>query len=253
LQLPKFLKTITPRPVYDACRSIYIGFVNFEQRRAITPLPKNHEKIFTFFERLQFFKAASVFLKSNEVRGCYLEFGCYQVNTFRMALNTLARNELIPHFYAFDSFQGLPEASSIDKQAHWTKVPMTTTEAEFREICQKDLHQITTVPGFYDQSLPDFSLHPGHEVAFAYVDCDYYSSTRSVLEFLEPHLRHGMILAFDDWDCFYGDNERGQRKAFLEFRDRTNERFRFEPFHRIRTGGNSFIVQDRKLIGTDFG
>jgi O-methyltransferase len=253
MQIPRFVKSIVPRFMYAACRSVYIYFYNIAQSRSATALPKNYEKTFILFERLQFFKAASVFLKSNEVRGVYLEFGCYQVNTFRMALNTLARNELFLHFYAFDSFQGLPEASGIDKQAHWTKVPMTTTESEFRKIYRKDLHQITTVPGFYDQSLPGYSLHPGHEVAFAYVDCDYYSSTQSVLAFLEPHLRHGMILAFDDWDCFFADNERGQRKAFLELRERTNERFHFEPFHRIKTGGNSFIVQDRKLIGTDFG
>src|SRR3989442_595986 len=56
------------------------------------------------------------------------------------------------------------------------------------------------VPGFYDQSLT--ALPPEEvpsNIALAYVDCDMYSSSKTVLEFLLPRVKHGMIIAFDDY------------------------------------------------------
>jgi hypothetical protein len=31
-------------------------------------------------------------------------------------------------------------------------------------------------------------------------------------------LQPGTIIIFDDWNCFYGDPDRGQKKAFNEFK-----------------------------------
>jgi len=249
MRFPKFLKKITPSPIYAACRWAYIRFIELSTPNTISPIPKARLKDFTFTGRFQFFHTAAIYLKSNEIDGVYLEFGCDQANTFRMALNTLGRSELISHFFAFDSFQGMPDASGIDKQSHWTKVDLSTSETAFREICKMDMHRITMVPGFYEQSLPEYSLPSDQSVAMAYVDCDFYSSTVSCLGFLEKHLRHGMILAFDDWDLYFADNKRGQRKAFAEFASRNAGRYHFEPFHRLLTGGNSFIVHEREKIG----
>lgn len=61
----------------------------------------------------------------------------------------------------------------------------------------------TTVEGYFAESLPPLgSDGPPRDIALAYVDCDLYSSTVSVLGFLEPRLKHGMILAFDDYNCW---------------------------------------------------
>ena len=40
------------------------------------------------------------------------------------------------------------------------------------------------------------------DIALAYIDCDLYSSTMPVLEFLLPRLKNGMIIAFDDYFCW---------------------------------------------------
>jgi len=50
-----------------------------------------------------------------------------------------------------------------------------------------------------------------------------------VLEFALPFLTRGTVLVFDDWFCFCGDPERGERRAFREFRER-HPRLRFEDF-----------------------
>jgi hypothetical protein len=44
-----------------------------------------------------------------------------------------------------------------------------------------------------------------------------YSSTRTVLSFLESRLKHGMIVAFDDYFCWSSTQISGERRAFVEF------------------------------------
>jgi hypothetical protein len=56
------------------------------------------------------------------------------------------------------------------------------------------------------------------DIALAYVDSDLYSSTRTVLEFLRPRLKHGMVVAFDDYFCWSATQPSGERKALEEYR-----------------------------------
>jgi O-methyltransferase len=108
---------------------------------------------------------------------------------------------------------------------------------------------MTLVPGLYEDTLPHFDHTALLPVAVAYVDCDYHESAKSVLDFLSSRLSHGSVLVFDDWDAYYADPMRGERRAFDEFREASEGRLSFEPFLRIPTGGHSFIVHERGLLG----
>jgi O-methyltransferase len=91
--------------------------------------------------------------------------------------------------------------------------------------------KIKTVKGFYDDSLtPELaaSLLP-RKAAVIYVDCDLYKSTIPVLKFIVPFLQKGTVIVFDDWNCFYGDPAKGERKAWGEFLAE-NPRLVFEKF-----------------------
>ena len=100
--------------------------------------------------------------------------------------------------------------------------------------------------------LPKPEIIEENKIALAYIDCDYYSSTIQVLNFLSDKISHGTIIAFDDWDCYFADNKRGQRLAFLQWSKKIKRKYVFEEFRRMNSGGNSFIVQELKKIGTDF-
>ena len=52
--------------------------------------------------------------------------------------------------------------------------------------------------------------------AFANIDCDIYSSTRTVLEALAPRLGPGSILVFDEYFAYPGWRDHEYR-AFQEF------------------------------------
>jgi O-methyltransferase len=235
------IKPLVPPPVRRLIRKV---IPNRPPSRPISPLPDI--RIFSL--------RARYYLQVNRIDGAYLEFGSHEANTFRMALNTLGtynRPNKITHFYAFDSFEGMPEPEGLDKQKIWRAGMNSTGEARFRELTLLDAHRVTTVKGFYNDSLSHFSLPPDRYPALAYLDCDYYSSTKEVLTFLSGYLRHGVILAFDDWDCYFADPQRGQRLAFSEFAE-SHSQFHLEPWRVIPSGGMAFIVLERAKIGTDF-
>ena len=135
---------------------------------------------------------------------------------------------------AFDSFEGLPEIEEIDEQEIWEKGKLDTGEAEFTKIVTSaglPRSKLTTIKGFYDKSLtPGLAekLKP-KKAAVIYVDCDLYVSTVPVLSFIVQFLQKGTVIVFDDWNCFHGDPDKGERKAWKEFIE-GNPQLSFEPF-----------------------
>ena len=109
------------------------------------------------------------------------------------------------------------------------------------------------VPGFYEQSLADVDperVDRPRNIALAYIDCDLYSSTIQVLRFLSPRLRHGLILAFDDYYCWSETGLSGERAACNEV-FRAHEKFQLLPYMQFGWNGMSFVVEDRALLAKD--
>ena len=75
---------------------------------------------------------------------------------------------------------------------------------------------VTLVPGWFDDTLPDFAKAHDEPVAFAHLDCDLYSSTRTVLRGLGRRIRPGSILVFDEY-FNYPNWQRHEYRAFQEF------------------------------------
>jgi hypothetical protein len=38
-----------------------------------------------------------------------------------------------------------------------------------------------------------------------WIDCNFYSSTRTVLDFVKPYLQYGTLMFFEDWFSFRAD------------------------------------------------
>src|SRR3954452_11642485 len=68
-----------------------------------------------FTEKEQMLNVAMQFLAFNRIEGHYLEFGCYEGNSFIAAYH-FAQAQWLERmkFYAFDSFAGLPKAEGLD-------------------------------------------------------------------------------------------------------------------------------------------
>jgi hypothetical protein len=174
------------------------------------------------FWREQLFISLARFMNVNRpYSGYYMEFGCHSGMTMQLAWKHF-RWLIDLEYIAFDSFEGLPEIGEVDRMAIWAPGRLKTEEQDFVDIVTAagmPTSKLRTVKGFYDKSLtPELAanLLPT-KAAVVYVDCDLYESAVPVLEFCRDFLQPGTQLVFDDWNCFYGDPERGERRAFREF------------------------------------
>jgi len=144
--------------------------------------------------------------------GMVLEFGVYSGKTLRIIAEARDGKEV----YGFDSWEGLPEAwrSNIDAGA-------------FKAQQQPDVEGAELVDGWFEDSLPPFlDAHPG-PVAMVHVDCDLYSSTKTVLDQVGPRLRPGTIIVFDEYWNYPGWQDH-EHRAWMEFVERTGTEFVYE-------------------------
>ncbi|MEA5444410.1 class I SAM-dependent methyltransferase [Gammaproteobacteria bacterium AB-CW1] len=141
-------------------------------------------------------------LKAAPEQGLVLEFGVFHGRSIRQI--AAARPGPV---HGFDSFSGLPEA--------WGREPAGSysTLGELPKVPDN----VTLHAGWFDDTLPDFlAEHPGDSVALVHIDCDLYSSTRSVLEQLAERLVPGTVVVFDDYLGYRGWQDHEYR-AWQEF------------------------------------
>lgn len=217
--------------------------------RATQPGKLDHET-FRDLQREYIFFSIARFCFLNSLRdGYYFEFGCHKARTMRLAWEHTGA--LFDWTYVgFDSFAGLPEISEIDRQPIWKQGGLATSETDFINMTVgggMPPERLRTVKGFYDQSLTAAlaeTLLP-QKAAVIFIDCDLYRSTVPVLAFARQFLRPGTIVIFDDWFCFYGDPERGERRAWGEFM-RANPELRFTEFIQTNEAQAFICLGDRR-------
>jgi len=146
--------------------------------------------------------------------GLALEFGVFRGVTISH-LAGLAPNT---QFFGFDSFLGLPEQWSgnrysklnFDRKGKIPKVPAN----------------VTIVDGWFHDTLPRFLVQHNEPIAFMHIDCDIYSSTKTVLDLTAGRLAPGAVLVFDEFFNYVGF-EMHEYKAFFEFVERFDVKYRF--------------------------
>ena len=201
----------------------------------------------------QFFYNAFRALWFNRIDGDYAEFGCWSGSSFWLAHLESRKHGHQARLWAFDSFQGLPPLEGEkDEHPAWVEGGMDMSVDEFHQICARDgvpRSAYEVVPGFYHDTLD--RMAPGDKpvnIALAFIDCDLYSSTTSVLAFLMPRLKHGMIIAFDDYFCWSATQVSGERRAMLEAFE-GHEKWQLLPFMQFGWHGQSFVVEDKTTLG----
>lgn len=201
--------------------------------------------------RQEFFSNAFKALRFNGIDGDYAEFGSWGGLTFALAYQESRRRGHHGKLWAFDSFQGLPSPQvEADDHPEWQSGRLATTLDEFHSNCAENgipRDTYIAVPGFYEDTLSTMSVtDEPTNIALAYVDCDLYSSTKAVLDFLEPRLKHGMIVAFDDYFCWSPSQISGERKALLEITS-DQEKWEWTPYIQFGWHGTSFVIEDKSL------
>ena len=200
-------------------------------------------------QKLAFFVNAFDFLTDNRIVGDYHEYGCHRARTFRMALTEARRHDAqAMNFFAFDSFEGLPDVSSDPAHPLWKKGALSTSEEEFSRLIEEHgiyVDRCRTIKGFYQTTLTSERqaafLSREHKIALACIDCDLYESAAPVFRFIEPLLQEGSLLYLDDFFAGYkGSPVKGVARAFGEYQERS--RFKFVSHMQVGWWGRSFIA-----------
>jgi hypothetical protein len=205
-------------------------------------------------ERRRFMWDACVTLTINEISGDYVEFGSWGADSLGSAHAVIEQIGRPRHLWAFDSFSSMPAAVD-ERDARWA-APAFGRGGQggvdaFHEQCAAQgipRGAYTAVEGYFEDVLPPLgSSGDPSDIALAYIDCNMYSSTVSVLAFLEPRLKHGMILAFDDYHLWTSTQVSGERSAFDEFTDDHPE-WSFLRYRDVHYAGVSFVVERAELL-----
>ena len=141
-------------------------------------------------------------LTSAPSSGLVLEFGVYH----GLSLRQLARRVTGP-VHGFDSFEGLPEAWKAGE-------PAGSYSAAGRLPGMPP--QVVLHPGWFKDTLPAFVAEQTEKVRLVHIDCDLYSSTRTILNEMYPLLQAGSILVFDEF-LGYPGYEHHEFRAWHEF------------------------------------
>jgi hypothetical protein len=83
---------------------------------------------------------------------------------------------------------------------------------------------VVLIKGWFDHTLPHFVQILQENIAFMHVDCDLYSSTKTVFDALGARLQPGTIIVFDEL-VSYTSWEQGEWKALYEFCMQTGMQF----------------------------
>ena len=192
------------------------------------------------------------FLYGNFRSGDYLEFGSFQGRTFRLAYEHHRPNhDGKVHFWLFDSFKGLPEPEGIDAHPVWHEGRLAMSVEELHAVAERagiPREAYTPIEGYYEDSLtPELRarlVDQGVKAGVVFVDCDYYASTRDVLEFVVPLLQPGTVICFDDWFHYDARPDRGEQLATREWLERHPE-IELVDYHLFGWHGKSFVVHLR--------
>jgi len=202
---------------------------------------------------------------TNKMKGGYYEFGVYKGETFRESyriyreyvdwMQSQSRSDEIwrrkvkweseHQFYAFDTFEGMPENS--ENNENFAKGTFLGSLEEVKTAGEK----VGMVEGdrikYFKGLFSDIAKNQSEEIeklppaVIVNIDCDLYASTVDVLEIIAPKLQQGTVLLMDDYNYFCVDRNQGGRRALREFLEKHPE-VEVEKWFPYSHLGQAFIV-----------
>jgi hypothetical protein len=207
-------------------------------RRFVFPgLPRDERRARLLHELIGTTIGEAIYIIQNlheglRVPGDVCEFGVAQGATSRLLASEIMSTDR--KLWLFDSFEGLPAPGPQDKLINDIfslgsmdkyKGTMASPEAEVRSKLDSisfPSARTKVKKGWVSDSIKSGELPA--QVAFAYVDFDFYEPIKDALEFLDGRMPPGGRIVVDD----YGFFSEGAQLAVDQFVARVGSRFKFE-------------------------
>lgn len=186
-----------------------------------------------------------LFKKQLDVKGCIVECGVHHgggVMAWAQFSAILEPYNYRRKIIGFDTFEGFPEVSDVDKTRQEVRAGMFAEGYDIYQELQQAVQEfdanrflnhipkVSLVKGDANETIPAFvESNPWLLVSLLYLDFDIYKPTVTALETILPRMPKGAILAFDEVN---NENWPGETQAMLESLEITEHKlecFTFEP------------------------
>lgn len=137
-----------------------------------------------------------------DLSGLILEFGVFKGDS----TDFLAIYNPMHAVYGFDSFEGIPERWTCDPAGKYS----------LSGQLPKVKSNVYLIKGWFEDTLPRFLEEHKEHCSFIHVDCDLYSSTKTVLDELQDRIVPGTVIVFDEYFNYPGWQQH-EFRAFREF------------------------------------
>jgi hypothetical protein len=166
---------------------------------------------FTMVGKDKFFESLALSERITETPGSIVEAGVWKGGMLA-ALAEFHGNSR--SYFAYDSFQGLPEAQAIDGEGA-KRYQSDTSAVNYYDNCAAGENFITDlflklphcdlriVKGWFTDTLRETTNLPD-QIALLRMDGDWYESTMQIMEFLYPKVAKGGVIIIDDYDYWEG-------------------------------------------------
>ena len=128
--------------------------------------------------------------------------------------------------HGFDSFEGLPPSDDRRDRGSvsggdWKAGQYRGRYEELREYLDARYNNCRLHRGMFDATLtPEFlETLRVHKPILVWIDCDYYTSARVVLERLIPYLPSGCVIYFDEYEFNFGSRFTGEARLVHEINE----------------------------------
>jgi O-methyltransferase len=188
-------------------------------------------------------------IKGKEV-GDYLEFGVFNGSSLGSAYLTAKQMSLKSmRFVGFDSFEGLPSGTDdehdiLQKGFYCCPFEKTKECLKRRSVNPDD---IVWVKGLYEDTLNDETIkkYDIGKIGIVFIDCDTYTSSKAVLDFLAPMIIEPVVFCFDDWKLYDMDIKgTGEYRSFNEFLEK-NRHIKAKEIKSYNRKSRSFLINPK--------
>jgi hypothetical protein len=158
------------------------------------------------------------------IDGEILEFGVFQGKTITHLASGFPNRKI----WGFDSFEGLPEDWFLNSEDRISTRPAGYFALEKLPIVPNN---VKLVKGFFHQSIPEWlEKNPIEQISLLHIDCDLYSSTKTVFDLLNRYIIEGTIIIFDEFYPWSGEEKynlwkEGEFQALKEWVEKYNRTF----------------------------
>ena len=202
-----------------------------------------------------------LYVYTSFIEGDVVEFGTMSGTTataIARAMVVAERSRQRKALHLFDSFVGLPEATSeVDKNSFEIRagiwLPGTCrvlTKEELFQSCSGIIEpeRVVIHDGWFADTVP--LIAADQKFSFIHFDGDLYQSTIDAIGNLLQRgaISNGAVICFDDWNCGQADPNSGERRAWRDLAEQYA--IVYSDWRAYSTMGRSFFIHDYRRGNT---